>query len=240
MSYWAVRCCAERFRKALAIGWASARANVIPSLVLWTFAAVLVLVYYALPGCTGLFESVRLAQERYGWKAVVVSRVFFNGLLPGVFLLSVAAIRPAHPWKTIFAQAAFGCAFGIVGDAFFRLQCVLFGDGTSFVTVLLKTLVDQFVFTVLVIAPVESLFFFWIGRDFSWPRVRRDWPGRAWPFEVVMPNLVADWVVSIPVCFATYVFPLDLQIHVNGLISAFWMLMCLQIGKRSAFCQIAS
>jgi len=28
-------------------------------------------------------------------------------------------------------------------------------------------------------------------------------------------------------------FPLDLQIHMNGLVCAFWTLMCLQIGKRT-------
>lgn len=224
----------DRFCKAVSIGWASAKANWLPSLVLWLFAVVVVLAYCHVPHCTAAFESVRLWQERCGWRAVAVSRVFFNGFLPGIFLLSVKAIRPPSPWRTIFAQTVFGCAFGLVGDGFFRLQDAVFGAGTAIQTLLLKTLVDQFVFTVLVIAPVESMFFFWLGRDFSRARVRHDWPGKAWPFEILMPNLIADWFVSIPAALATYAFPLDLQIHVNGLISAFWMLLCLQIGKRSA------
>jgi len=218
----------------LIIGWESAKANVVPTFVLWSFAAGLVLAYYWISGVAEFLAPVRSWQDSFGWKAVVVSRIFFNGIIPGIFLVSVKAIRPHHPLATIFALTAFGCVFGIVGDAFFRLQCDWFGSTISFLTLTYKTSVDQFVFTVLVIAPANALFFFWLGRDFSFRRVTRDWPGRLWMEELLLPNLIANWFVFIPVAFATYVFPVDLQIHVNGLTSAFWMLMCLQIGKRSA------
>ena len=219
------------------IGWESAKANAVPAFVLWMFAFCLVLVYYFIPDVSVLFERVRGWQEAFGWRAVVVSRILFNGLIPGVFLLAVKEIRPRRPYATIFTQAAFGCVFGLFCDAFFRLQSAWFGTGTEVSTLVLKTLVDQFVWTVLIIAPVNAVFFFWASRDFSFRRARREWPKQGFVSELVLPNLIPNWFVGIPAIFATYAFPLDLQIHINGFVSAFWMLMCLQIGRRSATCR---
>lgn len=219
---------------SLKIGWESAKANVVPTFVLCAFALCLVLSYYFHPVVSACFGTVRTWQESFGWKAVVVSRIVFNGLVPGLFLLGVKAIRPHRPFATIFAQAFFGCVLGLLCDAFFRLQSMWFGSAIALSTLVKKTLVDQFVWTVLVISPVNAVFFFWVSRDFSVKRVRQEWPKRGVVSELVLPNLIPNWFVGIPAIFATYAFPLDLQIHVNGLVSAFWMLLCLQIGARSA------
>ena len=75
--------------------------------------------------------------------------------------------------------------------------------------------------------------FFWVGRDFSLARVRREWKG---PFfrRIVLPNLVSNWIVWIPLVTVVFLFPFSLQIFVNGIVCSFWTLMCLQIGKRTA------
>jgi len=216
------------------IGWESAKANAAPTFILWSFALCLVPSYYFIPPVAEFMGTVRAWQESFGWKAVVVSRILFNGIVPGIFLLGVKSIRPRRPFATIFAQAVFGCVLGLLCDAFFRLQSSWFGSGAELSTLALKTLVDQFAWTVLVISPVNAVFFFWVARDFSFRRVRQEWPRHGVITELVLPNLIPNWFVGIPAIFATYAFPLDLQIHVNGLVSAFWMLLCLQIGARSA------
>ena len=38
---------------------------------------------------------------------------------------------------------------------------------------------------------------------------------------------------QFPVAFGIYAFPTDLQIHINGFVCSIWILMCLQLGKRS-------
>ena len=91
---------------------------------------------------------------------------------------------------------------------------------------------SNFVWTVVFIAPVNAVFHFWLARDCSFAAVRRAWPKRFYS-ALVAPNLISNWCVWIPVQLATFTFPVDLQIHVNGIICAFWTLMCLQIGKRS-------
>ena len=227
--------CRVRFLlKPIKIGLESAKANVVPTLVIWSFALCLVLSYYFIPPVAERMGTVRTWQESFGWKAVVASRILFNGLVPGAFLLCVESIRPRRPFATIFAQAAFGCVIGLFCDAFFRLQSSWFGSTLELSTLVLKTQVDQFVWTVHVVSPVNAVFFFWVARDFSFRRVRQEWPKHGVISELVLPNLIPNWFVGIPAIFATYAFPLDLQIHVNGLVSAFWMLLCLQIGARSA------
>ena len=91
---------------------------------------------------------------------------------------------------------------------------------------------DQFVWTVAVIAPANSVFFYWVGHDFSLVRARREWP-RPFYRRMVLPNLIPNWIVWIPVAIVTFSFPFSLQIHVNGIVCTFWTLMCVQIGRRT-------
>ena len=123
-----------RLSEPVRIGVEAAKANVVPTVVLWGFASCLVLAYYFIPNVSVCFERVRGWQEAFGWKAVVVSRILFNGLIPGAFLLAVKEIRPRRPYATIFAQTVFGCVFGLFCDAFFRLQSAWFGSGTEIST----------------------------------------------------------------------------------------------------------
>ena len=67
---------------------------------------------------------------------------------------------------------------------------------------------------------------------FSFVRTKRDWP-RPFFRRMVMPNLIPNWIVWIPVSLAVFSFPFPLQIHVNGIVCTFWTLMCLQIGRRT-------
>ena len=214
------------------IGWASACANVFPITVLWSLSAALVLSYYFVPGVASILEPIRLWQEANGWVAVVVGRIFFNGLVPGVFLLSVPGIRPKRPMATIIAFAVWGCALGLCCDVFFRLQSGWFGSGPEFGTLAAKTLVDQFVWTAFFIAPANTAFFYWVDCGFSLRKAIAEWPSD-FIRVLLMPNLVNNWVIGIPVIFATYAFPLDLQIHVNGLTGSVCMLLFMQIGKFS-------
>ena len=214
------------------IGWNSARANAVPMVVLWAMAALLATGYYFIPGVAGVLEPVREFQVRGGWVAPFLNRVVFCGILPGIFLLSIQSIRRRRPFVVIGVQSVWNGLMGIAGDWAFRLLNAMFGGGVDMWTLVLKTAMDQFVWTVLFIAPANAIFYFWVARDFSLLRTFRDWPRRFYG-ELVAPNLLSNWAVWIPVQFATFLFPVDLQIHVNGFICAFWILMCLQIGGRT-------
>lgn len=223
---------AEDFRGALGITLASARANLVPMAVLWALAGVSVGAYYLLTPFREMLEPVVEWHRAWGWRAAFVSQTIFCGILPGAFLLAFRSIRPRHPFLTILAQALWCGVFGVCCNELFRLMAAAFGDNAHISTVLVKSALDQFVWTVAVIAPANAVFFFWLGRDFSFARVKREWP-RPFFRRMVMPNLIPNWIVWIPVSLAVFSFPFSLQIHVNGIVCTFWTLMCLQIGRRT-------
>lgn len=217
----------------LGIGLESAKANIAPMVSLWSAAVVLVLGYYFVPCVTLALEPFARFQREYGPLAAFSGQMFFSGFLPGLFLLALKSIRPRRPLLTVLAQGIWCGIWGIACDRLFRLMTAWFGDGNDITTLLLKMSVDQFVWTVVFIAPANALFFFWLGRDFSLERVKRQLPKRFF-LDLVAPNLFANWCVWIPVSMVVFAFPLDLQIHINGFACAFWTLMCLQIGRRTA------
>ena len=63
---------------------------------------------------------------------------------------------------------------GVLSNAFFTLQSEVFGGGHDFATLLCKVAVDKCVWSALLCVPLNSLFFFWEGRDFSFARCRLD------------------------------------------------------------------
>lgn len=214
------------------IGLESARANLVPMVILWTLAGVLVVAYYLFNPFREMLEPVAAWHRECGWRAAFISQAIFCGILPGVFLLAFRSIRPRHPFLTILAQSLWCGTFGICCNELFRFMARSFGDNAHVSTVLIKAALDQFVWTVAVIAPANAVFFFWAGRDFSFARVKREWVS---PFfrRMVLPNLIPNWIVWIPVSLAVFSFPFALQIHVNGIVCTFWTLMCLQIGRRT-------
>lgn len=202
-------------------------------IVLWCAAAVLVAGYFRVGAVAAMLEPFRRFHEGHGAVAAFVGQMFFCGVLPSVFLLAMKSIRPRRPLLTVIVQGAWCGMWGIACNALFGAMAAVLGDGRDLATLLAKMAIDQFVWTVFFIAPANALFFFWLGRDFSWTRVRAELPRRLYR-ELVMPNLLANWCVWIPVSMIVFAFPLDLQIHVNGLACAFWVLVCLQIGRRTS------
>ena len=84
--------------------------------------------------------------------------------------------------------------------------------------------------TPIFFAPIGAAVYFWIGRDFSFERFRRERPPRFY-YGLVLPNLLVNWVLWIPVTFAIHAFPTPLQIQLSGLAAALFSLMLLAIGR---------
>lgn len=217
-----------RLSEPFRVGWESVRANAVPMAVLWTLAALTVIGYYFVPGFARLLEPLRCWQTESGWVAAFLNRVIFCGLLPGVFLVSVKAIRPLHPWATTLAYCLWSGPWGILCDWFFTLQTMMFGSGTDVTTIALKLSVEYLVWTAIICVPPAVVFFFWLSRDFSLARTRREWP-RHFIRDACVPLFVSDICVWVPVSAVVYLFPLPLQVQLVGFAGSFWMLVGLYV-----------
>lgn len=217
---------------SLKAGWEAAKANRLPMLVLWLLAASTVICYYTVPCVAAAFGPLMEFQLEYGCFAAFANRLVFTGLLPGIFLCSMKSIRPRHPLAVITVQSLWCGLWGVICDKMYIFVDWMFGGGTDVLSVALKTLFDQLPWTVLVIAPANAAFYFWVGRGFSLRRTREEWPsGRFWR-TLVLPFLFANWCVWVPVTIVVFLFPLPLRVHIVGFASAFWTLMCLRLGRR--------
>lgn len=218
-------------RSAFRIGFASARANAVPMFFLWTFAALLAAAYHLVPCVAAALQPLWRFQCDYGAWAAFANQFFFCGVIPAVFLLTVPSIRTRYPLLKALAQSLWCGAWGVVHLWFYGVQARLFGSGHDWATLACKTAVDQFVWSPFVSVPLSSLFFLWLGSDFSRTglsaKVRTGFVKR-----IVLPNLISSWCVWIPAVSAVYALPLPLQVQTLGLVGSFWALMCLQIGKR--------
>lgn len=221
----------EDIRAAIRIGLASARANVVPMVVLWAMAGALVVGYYFVPGIERGLEPVRQWQTDCGWVAAFLNRFVFCGILPGVFMLTMKTLSVPRPGLAIAAQTLWSGICGIVSGWMFELHALWFGTGTDFGTLCVKTAMQQFVWTPFFFAPVGALVYFWIGRDFSWGRCKTDYSQNFW-WKTVLPNLFANWVVWFPCSMLVHMFPTALQIQLTGFVNAYFCLVLLWIGRR--------
>ena len=222
-----------QFANPFRIGMESAMANAVPMAVLWTVAVATATCYYAVPGFADILEPLAKWQRSNGPVAAFLSLAVFCGVIPGVFLCTVRSLRPRRPFATMVVMSVWCGMWGIVNNEMYAFLSRWLGDGRDFCTLVLKTAFDQFVWTVFLVAPANAAFCFWVGRDFSFRRTWAEWPTN-YARDVFLPNLLANWIVWIPVLCAVFAFPLPLQIQLAGLASSFWTLVCLQIGRRSA------
>ena len=220
-------------KNAVLIGLASVRANLVPMVLLWLAAAALAVAYYSVPCVAAALEPVRNWQIENGVRAAFATQAFFGGVVPGLFLAAMRSLRTRHQFAKVVAQTVWCGAWGIVYLWFYGLQARMFGDGPSLAVLLRKMAVDQFLWTPFVVLPLSSLFFLWMGGDGS-PSAVIARCREGFVRTVVLPNLLSNWCVWIPSVLAVYAFPVALQVQMLGLASAFWTLMCLQIGRRVA------
>ena len=221
---------AEDIRGAIRIGLASARANLVPMVVLWASAGALVAGYYFVPGVERGLEPVASWQRRQGWLGAFLTCSFFCGVIPYLIYRFGRRTRVESPFRVAVAQTLW-CGFhGVICNWFFSVQSAWFGEGHDAVTVTLKILADQFGWTVLVIAPSNAVFYSLLVGGLR----TRDLGIEAKDlfFRVYLPGLMTNWGFGIPSCLAVYSFPPALQIHVLGLISACGVIICVAIGRQ--------
>jgi len=214
--------------RAVRIGLDSVWENAVPMVVLWALALMVVSAYYLIPCVPVVLEPVRVWQERTGSLAAFANCSFFCGVLPYLVYRCRRRHCLCRPLMTATVQALWVGVCGVACNWFFGLQAVWFGDGHDFRTVFVKMVVDQFGWTVLVIAPANALFYALLGG--KWRGGITSQSLRRFFGTDYLPNLFMGWCVWIPVISIVYAFPKALQIQVLGLISASWVIVCREIG----------
>lgn len=216
----------EEVRHAWKPGWEAAKTNFKPSLVLLAGIAMLVFSYYRFPDFARILDRIA---------AVNTAHPLIFGYLVGS--LCGGVIAPALTWiftppskrqshrlsHHLFNLIYWGATAFIVGR-FYALQAVWFGEGTDFKTLLIKTLVDQFGYSMCFINFVNVFFLTWRDEEFDWQRFRACM-NRSMITKRLIPAVICNWCFWFPCLFFLYALPSTLQLPVGLLINVFWVLL---------------
>ncbi|MEP4932638.1 hypothetical protein [Haloferula sp.] len=216
---------AERTREApWRAGMRAARANVVPGLVVQSVMVVLLLAYYFHPATREVLERLAAVKVRWGYAYSAVAAVVAGAAVPE--LLRIFVFQKGRFMRRNLSNFVFGSVFwvliGILVDFFYRCQAVWFGDEAKASVVIPQVLVDQFLFTPLITAPLTTWIYEWKNRGY---RMRSDFFTIAYYRNHILPTLMAIWGVWIPIVSILYTLPETLQIPVYSLALTMWVMI---------------
>ena len=210
-------------------GWAAAKVNVLPAVLLWLTGTAVLLGYWFAPPVQDLLAEVAKVRLAYGFAFAAVSTATFGGLLP-LLLRPLAKHGRAGGWRGTLRDLPFFIVFwgvkGIEVDLLYRGLALLLGDHATPSTILLKTLIDQGIYVPLWAVPSTVLVFLWKDTGYSLKRTRRELGEHGYRRRM-LPVLLANWWVWTPTVVLIYALPLALQLPMQNLVLCLWSLMLL-------------
>lgn len=195
--------------------------NMLPGLFLQLFALSIGLAYFYWPASQPIFQIFAELKEQYGSVYAIVSTALFGGLLPFLYVWLSGKIH-SQVWRQCLFYLVIWAFVGWLVNGFYGVQISLFGEGTDWLTVVKKTALDQFVFTVFITSPFIALAFLWKDNQFSWNNTKGQLSGL---IKVQIPTtIVTTWIIWIPAVSLIYMMPANLQIPLFNLVLCFFVL----------------
>lgn len=220
-------------KESLREGWAAAKKNLLPGLLLQALMVAFFSLYVSHEGTRKFLSEVAHWKQEAGFAFAFVAYAFAGALLPELLKIGFfqdLKIRRGNV-KMFLISAPFWGFFGVLVDALYRGQVWMFGNAADIPTIAAKLAVDQFLFSPFLGAPLTVLYFAWAARGFRLSRLRE---------AIGLPTLVrrvfgiqcAAWMIWIPGVCLVYAMPELLQVPVAVLISAFWVLVFTALRER--------
>ena len=149
------------FREAIRTGLRAARTNLWPGLFLQALMVGFIAAYLLHDGTRNFLERVGEVRREIGYGFTFVSYMLSGALLPE--LLRIGFFQGWRPrWENLWNFALTGPFLGCMGmmvDFFYRCQNDWFGSGNDWRTLVIKVLVDQFLYSPFLANPASTVFF---------------------------------------------------------------------------------
>lgn len=203
----------------------SARANLLPGLVLQIVALALVVAYYRHAPTRALLDRVVEWREELGVTLSIFTTGIFGGLLPVLYLRMRRSARAHYTAAQGAAITAFWAYKGWEVDMFYRLLARFVGEGHDWATIAMKTFIDQFLYCPLVAVPVTVVLYEWTTAHFRGAAVWQDVRAGGWVRRRVVPVLISNLAVWLPAVCIIYTLPTALQLPLQNLVLCFFTLL---------------
>lgn len=212
--------------RPLAVGLRAARANLIPALVIQTVVVAVVLAYYFHPPAAEWLAGLAELKRRGGYLFSFASGALAGGLLPE--LLKVAVFQRWRARRENLSDLVFGVLYwglmGMVVDGIYRAQALMFGPQVDFITVVKKTLVDQFLITPFLTIPSTVVILEWKHQGYRLAGLSRVFSLRFYK-QKILPTVVSGLGFWLPVVILIYCLPPLLQFPLFTLALTLWVMI---------------
>ncbi len=206
-------------------GLRSARANLAPGFVLQAFALAVVLGYYFYPPVRDGLNTLSDLRARMGVSFGILSTGLFGGLIPLLYLKSIRATRDHYSWPQGGVLILFWSYKGFEIAAWYAFQARVIGTGTDAGTITIKAFIDQFIYCPIWAIPTTALFYLWCTTRFDRRAVLADLRAPRWYARTVLPMLLANLGVWLPLVCIIYALPTPLQLPLQNIVLCFFTLM---------------
>jgi hypothetical protein len=208
-------------------GLRSARAHIVPGLILQTLALALVWSYYHSASANAALSQLMEFRRRTGFLFAIASTAVFGGALPFAYLRRFRGEggRARYGWRQGAALTAFWAYKGFEVDLFYRVLARVIGSGHDPATILKKAMIDQLLYCPLVAVPVMVAVYGWIDAHFHSGPVAADLRMPGWYARRVLPVLISNFGVWAPAVAIIYALPTPLQLPLQNLVLCFYTLL---------------
>lgn len=216
----------ETFKSSIRKGLVAARQNTFPALFTLGLMGLLGWAFYSIPAVNAFFNSVSAFKIKTGMAFAFIGSGVCIGLLSEVLTIPTQAKKR---WTMENTKSFFFLffVFGIMAaakDPVYLLLANLYGEGNSTSVLIKKTVFDQFVWTVFLACPYQTLLFAWKNNGYSADKVKAECPNFSEFFAVkMMPVLISNWAFWIPMSVIIFSFPTDLQLAVSIIAISLWV-----------------
>ena len=205
-------------------GVQAARRNLLPGIVLWVFGTLLICGYFFHPPLQQILDRLGDFKQSQGWRFSLISTGICGGLVPELISRFSTDKDRRQGIGVIIAGTLLWAYKGVEIDFFYQLQARLFGEGADVLTIVGKTVCDQFVMVPAFGLVNVVLFYAWRDCGYSFRKLTASLTG-GWYQRMVLPVLIANWFIWIPAVALIYCLPLALQLPVQNLILCFLVLI---------------
>ena len=208
-------------------GLRSARAHLVPGLILQALALALVLSYYYSASANAALGRLMDFRRETGFAFAIVSTAIFGGLLPYLYMRCWRGESglPRYDGRQGLCLTLYWAYKGFEVDLFYRVMAWTFGGGHDLATILPKALVDQFVYCPVIAVPVMVVVYGWMDAHFCWSPIAADLRSSGWYYRRVFPVLISNLGVWGPAVAIIYALPTPLQLPLQNLVLCFFTLL---------------
>ncbi len=185
----------------------------------------ILLAYFFYPPTRDWLDRLAEVKARWGYGYSAVAAIVAGAVIPE--LMRIVVFQSGKVRRENFANLLFTvplwCGMGLVVDFFYRQQALWFGAEATFLVVLKKVLVDQFIYNPLFAAPVTAWLYDWKNHGYRIAKTPSFTV--AYYQETVVATLIATWGVWIPIVTILYSLPSLLQIPLFALALSLWVML---------------